>query len=465
MEVKRQKNQTQLKLTFFEECKGETQNIPKWVETSMVKHKTENPAGKNIEIESDRLMEEIVDRKNMLEALKRVTRNKGKPGIDGMTVIELGTYIENHWEQIKQDLLQGTYEPKPVKRVYMDKPSKGGKRALGIPCVLDRLIQQMILQVLQKYIDPTFSDNSYGFRPNRSAHQAISKAQEYIKSGHTWVVDMDLEKFFDRVNHDILMGLLAKRIKDKRVLKFIRAILNSGVMEDGLINPTIEGTPQGGPLSPLLSNVILDLLDKELERRGHKFVRYADDCNIYVKSERAGNRVLASITKFIQKKLKLRVNEKKTAVDETHTRKFLGFSFTLGKEAKIRISPDSIRRFKSKAREITIRKRGKNFIVIIKELSTYLRGWVAYFGYCETPSVLKKLDGWIRRRLRSYIWKQWKTIKKRRKALRKLGAKDRDLKIASSNNGPWRISKTKPIQKAMPNRFFDRFGLYRLASS
>lgn len=465
MEVKRQKNQIQMKLTIFEECKGEALNPPKWVETAMVTHKTEYPAGKNIEIESIRLIEEIVDRKNMLKALKRVIRNKGKPGIDGMTVTELGTHIENHWEQIKQEILIGNYEPKPVKRAYRDKPGKTEKRALGIPCVLDRLIQQMISQVLQKYIDPTFSDYSYGLRPNRSAHQAISKAQEYIKSGHSWVVDMDLEKFFDRVNHDILMGLLAKRIRDKRVLKLIRAILNSGVMEDGLVSPTIEGTPQGGPLSPLLSNVMLDPLDKELEKRGHKFVRYADDCNIYVRSERAGRRVLASITKYIQKKLKLRVNQEKTAVDKVHRRKFLGFSFTAGIEHKKRIAPEPIKRFKSKVREITRRKRGKNLKTIIHELSIFLRGWAGYFGHCETPSVLKLLDGWTRRRLRSYIWKQWKTIKKRRKALRKLGLIGRKLNIASSGKGAWRMSNVKSLQIALPNRFFDRLGLYRLAAS
>lgn len=464
MEVKRQKNQVQSELTIFEEGKGEALNSPKWVETSMVTHKTEYPAGKNIEIESIRLMEEIVDRKNMLKALKRVMHNKGKPGIDGMTVTELGIHIENHWEQIKQELLIGNYEPKPVKRAYRNKPGKTGKRVLGIPCVIDRLIQQMILQVLQKYIDSIFSDNSYGFRPNRSAHQAISKAQEYIKTGYTWVVDMDLEKFFDRVSHDKLMGLLAKRIRDKRVLKLIRAILNSGVMEDGLVSPTIEGTPQGSPLSPLLSNVMLDLLDKELERRGHKFVRYADDCNIYVKSERAGNRVLESITKYIHKKLKLRINREKTAVDRAHRRKFLGFSFTAGKEHKKRIALESIKRFKGKVREITRRKRGKKVKTIILELTTYLRGWAGYFGYCETPSVLKLLDGWTRRRLRSYIWKQWKTIKKRRKELRKLGLIGRKLNMASSSKGPWRMSNAKSLQIALPNRFFDRLGLYRLAS-
>ena len=465
MEVKRQKNQVQTKLTIFEECKGEALNSPKWVETAMARHKTEHPAGKEIEIVSIGLMEEIIDRENMLKALKRVKRNKGKPGIDGMTVIELGTYLENHWEQIKQDLLQGTYRPKPVKRAYIDKPGKTEKRGLGIPCVLDRLIQQMISQVLQRYIDPTFSDNSYGFRPNHSAHQAVSKAQEYIKSGHTWVVDMDLERFFDRVGHDKLMGLLTKRIRDKRILKLIRAILNSGVMEDGLVSPTTEGTPQGGPLSPLLSNVMLDRLDKELERRGHKFVRYADDCNIYVKSEKAGKRVLESITKYIQKKLKLRVNQEKTAVDKAHKRKFLGFSFTAGKEHKIRIAPESIKRFKSKAREITRRKRGKNIKTIIHELSIFLQGWAGYFGHCETPSVLKLLDGWVRRRLRSYIWKQWKTIKKRRKALRKLGLIGEKLNIASSRKGPWRISNNKSINIALPNHFFAILGLYRLAPS
>jgi len=465
MEVRRQKNQVQMKLTIFEECKGEALNSPKWVETSRVMHKTEHPTGKNIEIGSIRLMEEIIDRENMQKALKRVMRNKGKPGFDGMTVIELGTHIEIHWEQIKQEILQGTFKPKPVKRTYIDKPGKTEKRALGIPCVLDRLIQQMILQVLQKYIDPTFSDNSYGFRPKHSAHQAISKAQEYLKSGYTWVVDMDLEKFFDRVSHDKMMGLLAKRIRDKRVLKLIRAILNSGVMEDGLVSPTTEGTPQGGPLSPLLSNVILDALDKELEKRGHKFVRYADDCNIYVKSERAGKRVLASITKYIQKKLKLRVNQEKTALDKVNRRKFLGFSFTAGIEHKKRIAPESIKRFKSKVREITRRKRGKNLKTIIHELSIFLRGWAGYFGHCETPSVLKLLDGWTRRRLRSYIWKQWKTIKNRRKALRKLGLIGKKLNIASSSKGPWRISNVKSLQIALPNRFFDRLGLYRLATS
>ena len=465
MVVKRQKNQIQMKLTIFEEDKGEALNSPKWVETSMAKHETESPVGKNMEIKSTKLMEEIVERKNMVKALKRVMGNKGNPGVDGMTVLELGSYIEDHWEEVKQDLLRGIYEPKPVKRTYIDKPGKTEKRALGIPCVLDRLIQQMVLQVLQKYIDPTFSDNSYGFRPNRSAHQAISKAQEYIKSGYVWVVDIDLEKFFDRVSHDKLMGLLAKRTKDKRVLKLIRAILNSGVMENGLVSATIEGTPQGGPLSPLLSNIMLDPLDKELERRGHKFVRYADDCNIYVKSERAGKRVLENITKYINKKLKLRVNQDKTAVDKAHKRKFLGFSFTAGKDHKKRIALESIKRFKGKVREITRRKRGKTLGTIIQELTVYLQGWAGYFRHCETPSVLKSLDGWVRRRLRSYIWKQWKTPKKRRKVLRKLGLVGKKLGIASSSKGPWRMSNVEYLQIALPNRFFTILGLYSLVSS
>jgi len=467
MEVKRQKKQFQLKLTSFEEGKGEALNTSKWVETTMVISKTENPAGEDIDIgiKSDRLMEEIVDERNMRKALKQVIHNKGVPGIDGMAVSELGMYLESHWEQIKQELLQGTYNPKPVKRVYIPKPGKTEKRALGIPTVLDRLIQQLLLQILQKYIDPTFSDSSFGFRPNRSAHKAISKAKEHIESGYNWVVDIDLEKFFDRVSHDKLMGLLAKRISDKRVLRLIRAFLNSGVMEEGLVSPTIEGTPQGGPLSPLLSNVILDLLDKELEKRGHKFVRYADDCNIYVRSERAGKRVLASIAKYILKKLKLKINQEKTAVDKVNRRKFLGFSFTSGKETKIRIASESIQRLNTKVRKITRRRCGKNIELIIKELSMYLRGWTTYFGYCETPSVLKRLDGWIRRRLRSLIWTQWKTIKRRRKELKKLGLTNEELGIASSGKGSWRISKTKQVQIAMQNSYFDKLGLYRLDSS
>ena len=465
MEVKRQKNQIQLDLTIFEECKGEAQTPSKWVETSMARHKTESPAGKDIGIGSVRLIEQILDEENKLEALKRVIHNRGSPGIDGMTVYELEAYVENHWEQMKQNLLQGTYKPKPVKRVYIPKPGKAGERALGIPCVLDRFIQQIILQVLQEYIDPTFSDNSYGFRPNRSAHQAISKAKEYIKAGKNWVVDIDLEKFFDRVNHDRLMGLLATRIRDKRLLKIIRAFLNSGVIEDGLVSSTVEGTPQGGPLSPLLSNIVLDELDRELENRGHKFVRYADDCNIYVRSKRAGDRVLENTTRYIHKKLKLRVNKEKTAVDWVNRRKFLGFSFTSGEEHKIRISPDSMKRFKGKVRKLTKRKRGKDIKSVIKELSMYLRGWGTYYEHCETPSILERLNGWIRHRLRSYIWKQWKTPKNRRKELRKLGITDGKLRVASSDKGPWRTSRTKPIQIALPNHFFDALGLYRLGSS
>jgi RNA-directed DNA polymerase len=430
----------------------------------MARCNTESSTGKEIEIESNHLIKQIVDEKNMFEALKRVKQNRGNPGIDGMTVNELESYVEIHWKEIKQDLLQGTYKPKPVKRVYISKPGKLEKRGLGIPCVLDRFVQQMILQILQKYIDPTFSDHSYGFRPNRSAHQAISKAKEYINAGYTWVVDIDLEKFFDRVNHDRLMGLLAKRIRDKVLLKIIRAFLNAGVMEEGLVSPTTEGTPQGGPLSPLLSNIVLDELDRELERRGHKFVRYADDCNIYVRSKRAGDRVLESITRYIHKRLKLRVNKEKTAVDKVNKRKFLGFSFTSGEDHKIRISPDSIRKFKENVRKLTKRKCGKDIKSVINELSVYLRGWEAYYKHCETPSILEQLDGWIRHRLRSYIWNQWKTMKNRFRELKKLGIVGNKLNVAASNKGPWRTSMTKPIQIALPNKYFDALGLYRLNS-
>ena len=341
------------------------------------------------------------------------------------------------------------------------KPS-GGIRKLGIPTVLDRYVQQLVLQVLQRYIDPTFSDSSFGFRPNRSAHQAIARAQEHIQAGYRWVVDIDMEKFFDRVNHDVLMSLLAKRIRDKRVLKLIRAFLNSGVMSDGLTSLSTEGTPQGGPLSPLLSNVVLDVLDKELERRGHRFVRYADDCNIYVKSERAGSRVMESITRFLDKKLKLKVNEQKSAVGRPNARKFLGFSFLVRDVVKRRIAPQSLSKFKSRVKAITKRNRGWNLEYVILDLNCYLRGWYGYFGFCETPSVLTRMDGWIRRRLRSLVWKQWKTPRNRRKELRSRGISGKSLKSASSGKGPWRMGSSPSVSHALPNDYFRSLGLYEL---
>jgi len=380
MSEKRQKNQEQLAFRFDWGSEAPVE----WTEggeARMVRRETEDPAG------NQRGMEEVCERGNRREALKRVRANQGSPGIDGMTVEELPGYLEQHWPAIREQLWSGTYEPKPVKRVEIPKPD-GGVRKLGIPTVLDRFVQQAVQQVLQKQWDPTFSEHSYGFRPGRSAQQAVAQAQQYIAEGYGWCVDFDLEKFFDRVNHDKLMGAIAKRVEDKRLLKLIRAFLNAGVMEDGLVSPSVEGTPQGGPLSPLLSNLVLDELDRELERRGHRFVRYADDSNIYVRSERAGQRVMESIKRFITEKLKLKVNESKSAVAKPQERKFLGFSFTSGKELKRKIAPKAIDRFKEQIREITAKSRGRNMGQVMEELARYIRGWRGYFGFCETPSVL-----------------------------------------------------------------------------
>src|SRR6202023_1278013 len=367
----------------------------------------ESPASTN------RLMEEVCERENLKEALRRVKANKGSAGVDGMTVGGITDYLKQHWPAIREQLLNGTYEPRPVRRVEIPKPD-GGVRKLGIPTVLDRFIQQSVMQVLHRQWDPTFSEGSYGFRPGRSAQQAVAQAQQYIAEGHGWCVDFDLEKFFDRVNHDKLMGQIAKRVEDKRLLKLIRAFLNAGVMENGLVSPSVEGTPQGGPLSPLLSNLVLDLLDRELERRGHRYVRYADDSNIYVRSERAGQRVMNSVTRFITQKLQLKVNETKSAVARPQERKFLGFSFTNGPAVKRAIAPKSLVRFKDRIREITRRAKGVSIKSTVEELARYMVGWRGYFGFCETPEVLIYLTRWVRLRLRCALWRQWKTTHRRR---------------------------------------------------
>jgi RNA-directed DNA polymerase len=382
-------------------------------------------------------MEEVCGRENCLQALKRVKSNKGSPGIDGMRVSELPGYLKQHWPAIREQLLCGIYKPQPVRRVEIAKPD-GGMRKLGIPTVLDRFIQQAVMQVLQSTWDRTFSEHSHGFRPRRSAHQAVAKAQQYIAAGQRWVVDLDLEKFFDRVNHDRLMAAIAQRVSDKRMLKLIRAFLESGVMENGLVSAVEEGTPQGGPLSPLLSNLVLDELDRELERRQHRFVRYADDCNIYVASERAGKRVMQSVTSFIRRRLKLKVNEAKSAVARPQERKFLGFSFTGGAEVKRRIAPKAMLRCKRRVRELTRRTRGISLEQMTKELASYLRGWKSYFGYCQTPSVLQGLDQWIRRRLRSVIWKQTK------------------------RRSSWRLANSPALSVPFPTAYFDSLGLPRL---
>ena len=359
----------------------------------------------------EHLMEEIVERGNMRAALRQVRANQGSPGVDAMRVDELPDFLKAHWLEIKDQLLQGTYQPQVIKRVEIPKPGSQEKRKLGIPCVLDRLIQQAILQVLQWRWDPTFSACSYGFRPGRSAHQAVAQAQSYIEQGYSYVVDIDVEKFFDRVCHDRLMSRLAERITDKRVLKLIRAYLHAGILEDGLITIPTEGTPQGSPLSPFLSNVVLDEFDKELEARGLRFCRYADDSNIYVRSARAGARVMTSISRFITQRLKLRVNSAKSAVDHPWNRSFLGFSFTGGKRPKRRkIAPKALVRFKARVKALTKRNQGRSLKHVITTLSTYLRGWIGYFGFCQTPAVLRDLDSWIRHRLRCLQWKHWKTL-------------------------------------------------------
>jgi RNA-directed DNA polymerase len=413
----------------------------------------ESPASMN------RLMEEVCERENLKEALRRVKANKGSAGIDRMTVDGIADYLKQHWPAIREQLLSGTYQPKPVRRVEIPKPN-GGVRKLGIPTVLDRFIQQAVMQVLQRQWDRTFSDYSYGFRPGRSAHQAVAKAQQYIAEGRGWCVDLDLEKFFDRVNHDKLMGQIAKRVGDKRLLKLIRAFLNAGVMENGLVSPSVEGTPQGGPLSPLLSNLVLDELDRELERRGHRYVRYADDCNIYVRSERAGQRVMESVTQFITRELKLKVNETKSAVARPQERKFLGFSFTAGPEIKRVIASKALDRFKQRIREITLRAKGVSMQTTIEELAPYMRGWRSYFGYCETPEVLVSLTRWVRLRLRAAMWRQWKTPRRRREALLELGVRLRLARnTAGSGLGPWYLAKAKALSVGLSNAYFKSLGL------
>jgi RNA-directed DNA polymerase len=449
---KRQNNQ--LLLAFMQEGRGEAPTAGmEGTEPPAAERETESPA------EDERMMEAICNRENLWKALRQVRSNKGSPGVDGMTVRQLPDYLKEHWPAIRARLLQGAYEPQPVKRVEIPKPD-GGVRKLGIPTVLDRFIQQAVLQVLQGQWNPTFSEHSYGFRPGCSAHQAVAAAQQYMTDGLRWVVDLDLEKFFDRVNHDRLMAAIAQRVKDKRVLKLIRAFLNAGVMENGLVSPTDEGAPQGGPLSPLLSNLVLDELDRELKKRGHRFARYADDCNIYVRSERAGRRVMASVTQFITRRLKLKVNEAKSAVARPWDRKFLGFSFTSGREAKRRIAPKARQRFKERIRELTRRTRGIRLQVMVEQLAEYLRGWRGYFGYCQTPSVLQDLDSWVRRRLRCVQWKQWKRGKRRFAELRRLGVnKDLAARTAGSPHGPWRISRSPALSFALPDAFFVALGL------
>lgn len=406
-------------------------------------------------------IERMVNDYNIQEAIKAVKRNKGAPGIDGITTAEIKTVMQKEWPKIKQDILDGKYCPKPVKRVEIPKPDGSGVRQLGIPTVMDRIIQQAIYQELLPTFDRTFSANSYGFRPNRSAQQAVIQAQKYIKEGCEWVVDIDLEKFFDKVNHDMLMARVARKVKDKKILLLIRRFLQAGVMENGLVKETEEGTPQGGPLSPLLSNIMLDDFDKELEKRGLRFARYADDCNIYVKSEKAGKRVMENAVQYLTKKLKLKVNQQKSAVDNPWNRKFLGFTFTKGKEpGQIAIHESRVRRLKDKVRDITRKMRGRKLTESIqKDLMPIIRGWVNYFYLAEERGVFMQLDGWIRRKIRSLMWRQWKKPRTRCKRLMALGLKEHIArKHAYSSKGPWRMARTYGMHKAMTNGAIEEMG-------
>ena len=403
--------------------------------------------------DTENLLERIVDKRNFFEAYKKVVANKGSNGIDGMRVDELLPYLKEHYETLKADLLNGKYKPQPVRRVEIPK-ANGGIRLLGIPTVLDRLIQQAINQIINPIFDKGFSNNSYGFRPRRSTHMALKEAEKYINEGHRYVVDMDLEKFFDTVNHDILMHLISRKIEDKKVLKLIRKYLNSGIMLNGIMIKSDEGAPQGGPLSPLLSNILLDELDKELEKRGHRFCRYADDCNIYIKSKRAGGRVLESITKFLEQKLKLKVNTEKSAVSIPSKRKFLGYSFYYVKGGmKLRVHNKSYERLKEKIRKITNRNISMNFNYRIKKLNEIITGWVNYFKLAKMKRKLIELDQWIRRRLRACIWKTWKKTKTKFRNLIRLGIpRNKAWEYANTRKGYWRISVSPILSKTITNQ-------------
>src|SRR5499426_877208 len=415
--------------------------------------------------EEEQLMEAVVESENMLTALQRVMNNRGAAGVDKMTVEELKPYLREEWKRIKEELLGDEYRPSAVLKVEIPKADGKGVRKLGIPTVIDRLIQQALHQVLSPIFEGDFSESSYGFRPGRSAHDAVRQARAYVSEGRRWVVDIDLEKFFDRVNHDILMSRMARRIKDKRILRLIRRYLQAGMMEGGLVSQRREGTPQGGPLSPLLSNILLDELDKELERRGHKFCRYADDCNVYVKSRSAGERVKESITRFLEKRLRLKVNEEKSAVDRPWKRKFLGYTMTWHREPRVRVAESSVKRLKMKLREILRRGKGRNIVRLIEEeLAPLLRGWMNYFRLAEVKGIFEELDGWIRRKLRCVIWRQWKRTHARMKGLMKRGLeRDRALKSATNGRGPWWNAGARHMNEAFPKSYFDRCGLVSLS--
>jgi len=441
--------------------RGEAATVPLRVEALTAGQSNERSA---MHEERRDLMERAVERRNCLAALQRVKANKGSAGIDDMPVTALPAFLKANWLSIREALLAGAYQPQPVRRVAIPKPG-GGERLLGIPTVLDRFIQQLLLQVLQPMFDPTFSENSYGFRPGRGAHDAVRCAQDYVREGRRFVVDVDLEKFFDRVNHDILMGRLEQRIADKRVLKLIRLYLRAGVLVNGVAVTRHEGTPQGGPLSPLLANVLLDEVDKELERRGHAFVRYADDLNVYVRSRKAGERVMKGLVRIFAK-LRLRINEAKSAVAPVARRQFLGFSFWFarGRVVKRRVAPKAMRRLKDRVRQITRRSGGRSLVRVCEELKAYLTGWKAYFRIADTPGVFAAIDQWIRHRLRALQLKQWKRGRTIYRKLVERGTSTRIAAQVAANGRRWWRNSAKLIHVALPNTVFDKLGVPQLAA-
>ncbi len=410
-------------------------------------------------------MEAVVERGNLWLAYRKVVANKGAPGVDGVGVGEFNDWLKEHWPTVKAALLAGSYLPQAVRAVEIPKPS-GGVRLLGIPTVVDRLIQQGLLQVLQPIFEPGFSESSYGFRPGRNAHQAVRAAQQHVRAGKRWVVDLDLEKFFDRVNHDMLMSRVARGVKDERVLKLIRRYLEAGLLREGLMQPRTEGTPQGGPLSPLLSNLLLNDLDRELERRGHSFCRYADDCNVYVRSRAAAEHAMTEITRFLEQELRLKVNRAKSACARPWERKFLGYSLTWHVNAKLKIAPESVKRLYEKVRERLRTGRGQSLAATISELNVLLRGWMSYFRLTEVKGVLDDLDGWLRRKLRSLLWRQWKRTFARAKALMKRGLlRARAWRSATNGRGAWWNAGASHMNHAYPKSYFDRMGLVSLVDT
>ena len=439
------------------EAGGGTADVPEDARQAPTAHEGATGDG------SAELMEEVLRRKNMLAAYERVVRNGGAPGVDGMTVKDLMTYCRKHWARTREELLGGRYRPQPVRRVDIPKPDGKGTRTLGIPTVMDRMIQQALLQVLQPIFDPGFSDASFGFRPRRSTHGAVVRAREHVAAGNRWVVDLDLEKFFDRVNHDVLLARVARRVKDKRVLLLIRRFLQAGMMEGGLVSPRTEGTPQGGPLSPLLSNVLLDELDKELERRGHRFVRYADDCNVYVQSEAAGQRVMASLERFLAKRLRLKVNREKSAVARPWERKFLGYTVSRDLDPKLKVAPKSVERLKGNLRATFRAGRGRDLRRVLTEVNGKTRGWVAYYRLADATYLLRRLDSWLHRKVRGLLWRRWKTPRTRARMLRRCGVAAPAARAAAySNRGPWRSAAFRAMHQAVPNVALDRMGLLNL---